>query len=118
MAKLDARRIGAFLTDPGPCRVVLLHGNDPGLIRERAGMLVRTVTEGDPMRLVEVPREASRDAALLAAEAASLPLTGGRPLVRVREAGDGFTAAAKAALTGPGPGLVVLEAPEMPARSK
>ncbi|MBX6742606.1 MAG: DNA polymerase III subunit delta, partial [Acetobacteraceae bacterium] len=36
MAKLDARRIGAFLTDPGDCRVVLLHGDDPGLIQERA----------------------------------------------------------------------------------
>ena len=118
MAKLDARRVEAFLADPRECRVVLLHGDDPGLIRERAEALVRTVAGGDPMRLVEVPREGWRDAGLLAGEAASVPLTGGRPLVRVRDAGDGFAAAAKAALAGPGPGLVVLEAPEAQARSK
>ncbi len=115
MAKLDARRVGAFLADPGGCRVVLLHGDDPGLIRERAEALVRRVTEGDALRLVELGREALRSPGQLAAEAASLPLTGGRCLVRVREIGDGAApvAAAKAALAGPGPGLVVLEAPEL-----
>jgi DNA polymerase-3 subunit delta len=98
--------------------VVLLHGDDPGLIRERAERLVRAVAGGDAMRLVEVPRDGWRDPGLLAAEAASVPLTGGRPLVRVRDAGDGFAPAAKAALAGPGPGVVVLEAPEAQARSK
>jgi DNA polymerase III subunit delta len=118
VAKVDARRVEALLSDPRDCRVVLLHGDDPGLIRERAESLARTVTGGDPMRLVEVPRDGWRDPGLLAAEAASVPLTGGRPLVRVRDAGDGFAAAAKAALAGPGPGVVVLEAPEAAARSK
>ncbi len=119
MAKLDARRVEAFLADPGrDCRVVLLHGDDPGLIRERAEKLARSVAGGDPLRLVEVPRDGWRDPGLLAAEAASVPLTGGRPLVRVRDAGDGFAAAAKTALAGPGPGLVVLEAPDAQARSK
>jgi DNA polymerase III subunit delta len=118
VAKLDARRVEAFLSDPRDCRVVLLHGDDPGLIRERAERLVRAVAGGDAMRLVEVPRDGWRDPGLLAAEAASVPLTGGRPLVRVRDAGDGFAPAAKAALAGPGPGVVVLEAPEAQARSK
>jgi DNA polymerase-3 subunit delta len=77
--------------------------------------LVRTVAQGDALRLVEVPREALRASATLANEAASSPLTGGRCLVRVRDAGDGKQAAdaAKAALAGPGPGLVVIEAPEL-----
>ncbi|MBX6742102.1 MAG: DNA polymerase III subunit delta, partial [Acetobacteraceae bacterium] len=113
-----ARRIGAFLTDPGDCRVVLLHGDDPGLIQERAEVLAQAVTGGDPLRLVEVPKDAWRDPGRLAGEAASPPLTGGRCLVRVRDAGDGFAPAAKMALAGPGPGVVVLEAPELPARSK
>jgi DNA polymerase-3 subunit delta len=115
MAKLDARRVGAFLADPGGCRVALLHGDDPGLIRERAEALVRSVTAGDALRLVEVGRDGLRSPGLLAAEAASPPLTGGRCLVRVREVGDGVApaAAAKAALAGPGPGLVVMEAPEL-----
>ncbi|MBX6746663.1 MAG: DNA polymerase III subunit delta, partial [Acetobacteraceae bacterium] len=93
-------------------------GDDPGLIQERAEALARAVTEGDPLRLVEVPKDAWRDPGRLAGEAASPPLTGGRCLVRVRDAGDGFAPAAKMALAGSGPGVVVLEAPELPARSK
>ncbi|MBL6457547.1 DNA polymerase III subunit delta [Belnapia sp. T6] len=115
MAKLEPRRIGAFLADPGECRLVLLHGDDPGLIRERAEALVRSVAAGDALRLVELGRDALRNAGTLAAEAASSPLTGGRCLVRVRDIGDGAAplAAAKAALAGPGPGVVVMEAPEL-----
>ncbi|MDO9712167.1 DNA polymerase III subunit delta [Paracraurococcus lichenis] len=115
MAKLDARRVGAFLADPGACRVVLLHGDDPGLIRERCEALIRTVTEGDALRLVELGKDALRSPNTLANEAASSPLTGGRVLVRLRDASDGkqVTDAARAALAGPGPGLVVIEAPEL-----
>ena len=115
MAKLDARRLGAFLADPGSCRVVLLHGDDPGLIRERAEALVRSVTAGDALCLVEIGRDGLRSPSLLASEAASPPLTGGRCLVRVRDVGDGVAPAnsAKAALAGPGPGVVVMEAPEL-----
>src|SRR3954454_10182710 len=115
MAKLDARRIGAFLADPGGWRVALLHGDDPGLIRERCEALIRTVTEGDALRLAEIGKETLRAPAVLANEAASSPLTGGRVLVRLRDAGDGkqVAEAAKAALAGPGPGLVVIEAPEL-----
>lgn len=118
MAKLDARRVGAFLDDPGRCRVVLLHGDDPGLIRERGDRLVAVVSGGDRLRVIEVAKEAARDTGLLAAEAATLALIGGRQVVRVRDAGDGFTPAAKLAIAGPGPGLVVLEGGELPGRSK
>ena len=112
MAKLDARRITGFLADPpAATRVVLIYGDDLGLVRERADQLIRSVVGDDPFGLVEVPREAAtRDAGLLAGEAAQPALTGGRRLVRVRDATDGLANAAKAALTGPGPGLVVLEA--------
>jgi DNA polymerase-3 subunit delta len=47
-----------------------------------------------------------------------MALLGGRRVLRVRDAGDGFAAAAKNALEGPGPGLVIMEGGEMPARSK
>jgi DNA polymerase-3 subunit delta len=115
MPKIDPRRVPVFLADPGTCRVVLLHGDDPGLIRERAETLVRSVTQGDALRLVEIGKDALRAPATLANEAASSPLTGGRCLVRVRDASDGkqMTDAAKAALAGPGPGVVVIEAPEL-----
>ena len=115
--KLDIRRVAPFLRDPGACRVVLLHGEDVGLIRERAQGLIRLVAGAldDPFRVIDLPREAI---GTLADEAASLPLTGGRRAVRVREATDAATEAVKAVLAGPGPALVVLEAPGLPSRSR
>lgn len=118
MAKVDARRLTAFLADPGACRVVLLHGEDGGLVRERADALARLVSCGDDLCVIDIPREGARDAGLLAAEAATRGLLGGRRVVRVRDATDGFSAGAKAALEGPGPGIVILEGGELAARSK
>src|SRR4051794_13969670 len=115
MPKLDARRGGALLADPRARRGALLPGGDPGLIRERCEALIRAVTGGDGMRLVEAGKDMLRAPNALANEAASSPLTGGRVLVRLRDAGDGkqVVDAAKAALAGPGPGLVAIEAPEL-----
>jgi DNA polymerase-3 subunit delta len=120
VAKLEPRKVPAFLADPGACRVALLHGDDPGLARERAEALLRAVAGGDdPFRVVEVPRDAAaKNPGLLAAEAATPALTGGRRLVRVRDATDGLAAAAKEALAGRGPGLVLLEGGELQARGK
>src|ERR1700677_2113417 len=52
--KLAPARVDAFLRDPGPCRVVLLYGDDAGMIRERAVTLVRTVAGSldDPFLVV------------------------------------------------------------------
>ncbi len=115
--KLDARQIPAFLRDPGPCLVVLLHGDDPGLVHERAQGLVRAVAGSvdDPFLVTELGRG---EAALLADAAAQLPLTGGRPVVRVREAADAVAEAVREALARRGPALVVLEAGALAASSK
>ncbi|MGH7154423.1 MAG: DNA polymerase III subunit delta [Acetobacteraceae bacterium] len=115
--KLDARRVAAFLRDPGKCRVVLLYGDDAGLMRERAEALVRAVagTLDDPFRVAELGRE---DIARLPDEAASLSLMGGRRVVRMRDAGDGATTAVQAVLNGPGEALVVLEAAALAPRSR
>lgn len=111
MAKLDARRIQPFLADPGATRLVLIFGEDSGLVRERADALARAVAGDDPFRLVDIQREvAAKDTTILAAEAATPALTGGRRLVRVRGATDGLANAAKAVLAGDGPGVVLLEA--------
>jgi DNA polymerase-3 subunit delta len=67
---------------------------------------------------VEAGREAIRDGGLLAGEAASMPLTGGRVAVRVRDAKDGWAEAARQALAGPGPGLVVMEGCGLAGKSK
>jgi DNA polymerase-3 subunit delta len=119
VAKIDARRLPAFLKDPGTARAVLLHGEDAGLVRERADALQQAVIGGnDPFRLAELPRDAAAKPGALAAEMSALALTGGRRLVRVRDAADGLAAAVKEALAVPGDTLLLLEAGELPARAK
>jgi DNA polymerase-3 subunit delta len=115
--KLDARRLPGFLRDPGAVRVVLIYGDDAGLVRDRAEALVRAVAGSldDPFLVAELSRESAGD---LAAEAASIPLTGGRRVVRLREATDAAAAAVKTVLDGTAPGLVVLESGSLPPRSK
>jgi DNA polymerase-3 subunit delta len=119
VAKLDARRLPGFLKDPGATRVVLLHGEDAGLVRERADALQQAVTGGDdPFRYAELPREAAGKPGALSAEMSALAMTGGRRMVRVRDATDAVAGGVKEALNAPGDTLLVLEAGEMPARAK
>ncbi len=119
--KLDARRLSAFLRDPGPTRLVLLHGEDEGLVRQRADALTITVagSKDDAFRVAWLGRE---DHARLAEEATAISMLGGRRVIRVREAGDGLAASvtALAATFGRsgGDSLVVLEAGALPSRSK
>ena len=115
--KIDARRVEAFLRDPGGCAVVLLYGDDTGLIRARARALVRAVAGAtdDPFRVVELERG---EAARLPEEASSLSLTGGRRVVWMREAGDTATDAVTEVLREARPALVVVEAPGLTARSR
>lgn len=121
MAKVDARRAAAVLADPGPLRAVLLYGDDAGLVRERAEALVRAVLGGrmdDPFRLAELTRDEAARPGALAGEAAALAMTGGRRVVRLREATDAHAAPLKDALAGRGEALLVLEAGELTTRSK
>jgi DNA polymerase III subunit delta len=115
--KVGPQRVAGFLRDPGDCRAVLLYGDDVGMIRHRAELLVRAVAGSldDPFLVAELARgEMQR----LAGEAASLPLIGGRRVVRVREAGETFTAVVDEFLKGKAPALVVLEAPGLATRSR
>ncbi len=115
--KLAATQVAGFLRDPGNCRVVLLFGEDAGTIRDRAEMLVRTIAGSldDPFLVAEISRD---EIASLPAEAASLPMTGGRRVVRVRDATDAATDAVRTILSGRAPALVVLEAPNLATRSR
>ncbi len=115
--KLEPRRIEAFLRDPGAARAVLLYGEDHGLVRERAAALVRSVAGSldDPFRVVELDRDTI---GALVGEMMSQSLTGGRRVVRVREAGESAAAPLQRALEGGGTALAVLEAGGLTARSK
>ncbi len=116
--KLDARRVGAFLRDPGPARIVLLHGEDEGLVRQRADALTVAVigARDDPFRVAWLARE---DHGRLLEEASAIAMLGGRRVVRVRDAVDGLAGAVEQAVASPGDSLLVLEASgALPARSK
>jgi len=115
--KLPPARVSAFLRDPGSLRVVLLFGEDVGMIRERAETLVRAVAGSldDPFLVAELTRDQIRD---LPNEAASMSLMGGRRVVRIREATDASADAVRTVLKGSAPALVVLEGGTLPSRSK
>ncbi|HET6185152.1 MAG TPA: DNA polymerase III subunit delta [Acetobacteraceae bacterium] len=116
--KIDARRLPSFLRDPGNARVVLLYGDDVGMIREHAAALTRAVAGApdDPFRVAELDRD---EAGNLLGEAGSLPLTGGRRVVRLREAADNDATreAVRAVLESAAPALVIIEAGSLNARS-
>ncbi len=115
--KVDARQVARVLSAPGALRAILLHGEDAGLIRERAAEAVRAAagTVDDPFRLATLGRDAHDR---LEEEVGALSLTGGRRVVWVREAGDALAAPLKRALGGSGDTLVVLEGPGLAGRSK
>lgn len=110
--KLPAARVEAFVVRPDPgCATVLLYGPDLGLVGERARRLGLGVVEdlADPFRVTELePERLRQEPQLLVEEAQALSLMGGRRLVRVRQAGDGVTAAAKLLLEVADPAAFVL----------
>jgi DNA polymerase III subunit delta len=121
--KFGEREFERFLRKPDPAvRAALLYGSDLGLIRERADALARGVVAdlSDPFRVVDLAAKTVRDdPARLADEAAALAFTGGRKLVRIRDAGDGLAEATRALFAQTGwEALVVVEAPELARRSK
>ena len=123
--KLTGRGIEDFLAAPGPLiRVVLVFGADAGLVSERAARLARTVVPDatDPFRICDLqPAQVEKEPALLADEAAAVPMMGGRRLVRLRGVGDAVTPAVVGWLSQLPPtadSLVVIEAGELDTRSK
>ncbi len=114
--KIDAGRIDGFLKAPA-VPIVLLFGPDAGLVAERGLALVRTV-EGamhDPFRFAELHHP---DAETLLAEATAASLTGGRRVVRVRDAHESLLKAMETLAKTPPDALVILEAGELTNKSK
>jgi DNA polymerase-3 subunit delta len=121
--KVAPARIAAFLVKPdATMRAALVYGPDAGLVRERADRIAATVCADlrDTFRVADVTAAALLgDPARLNDEAASLSLTGGRRVVRVRDAGDAAGALFERFLAAPPPGdsIVVVEGGELAARS-
>ncbi len=121
--KITAPNADAFVRRPdSAARAVLIHGPDAGLVRERAAALVGGAVDdpGDAFRVAELSSARIKDdPALLTDEAASLSLTGGRRVVRVRQATDALADLFEDFLASPaGDALIVVEAGELPARAR
>jgi len=120
--KVATRDQGRFLQSAGSTvAAVLFYGPDQGLVRERAIELVARVAgdAADPFRVAELSAAQMKDdPARLADEAAALSLSGGRRVLRLREAADGHADALADLLAGPPPAsFLVLEAGDLAPRS-
>jgi DNA polymerase-3 subunit delta len=116
--KIAGARIDSFLRRPDPAlSTVLLYGPDEGLVRERVQRMIRAVLPDpdDPFGLTELSVDAVRaDPALLVDEARALCLTGGRRVVRLRQATDQASAACRSLLAVPSlAALVLIDAGEL-----
>ncbi len=121
--KLSAARVDAFVRRPDPdARAFLVYGPDAGLVRERADALAGHFVPDlrDPFRVAELAAAQLRDdPARLADEAAALALTGGRRVVRVRDASDAHADVLKRFLAAPvGDAPIIAEAGELGPRSR
>jgi DNA polymerase-3 subunit delta len=114
--KLDAARTDAFLKSP-TAPVILIFGPDAGLVAERGLTLARAIPGAisDPFRFAELQNP---DGATLLSEATAASLTGGRRVIRVRDAHDTLAKAVETLLKSPPDALVILEAGELTAKSK
>lgn len=120
--KISPAQADRFVASPdAELRAVLLYGPDGGLVRERADRLARSVVDdlSDPFRVAELTAaNVADDPARLADEMAALSLTGGRRVVRLRDAGDGLADTLAALLDGAtGDALLVIDAGELGPRS-
>jgi DNA polymerase-3 subunit delta len=119
--KLQGQALGRYLRAPDPSVLAaLFYGPDAGLVKERAQALLAAAAgdPGDPFRTCELtPADLKGDPARLVDEAAALPFTGGRRVVRLRDATDSVAALLKDVLRGAGQGLVILEAGELGPRA-
>ena len=102
---------------PDGLAAALVFGPDQGVVRERANALARTAAPdlSDPFRVSELDEsKIVADPACLWDEAAAISMTGGRRVVRIRDAGNGISAAMSRFLEDPkGDALIVLEAGDL-----
>jgi DNA polymerase-3 subunit delta len=106
--KVDGRSVERVLSAPDPkVRVLLIYGEDEGLVSERADRFMHAVAGDDPLARVRVEIETlSDDPGRLADEANAVPMFGGRRVIALRVAGNRRVEASIAA---------VLEAPPVDA---
>ncbi len=120
--KVQAGRADTFAKNPDDTiNAVLVYGPDVGLIGERVNALMQSVLKGDddPFRVTELDSDTLKsDPARLADEAAAMALTGGRRVVRIRDASDGISKTVEGFLDDPkGDSLLVFSGGDLGPRS-
>lgn len=120
--KISAAKAGGFVcAPPDDVPAILIYGPDLGLVRERAETATKAVsgTLSDPFGVVELtPATLRNDPARLTDEACALSMTGGRRVVRLRDAADVVTGAVKDAIGASVSALIIVEAGDLSPRSK
>lgn len=122
--KIAPRQLGAFLAKPDPAvRVALVYGPDGGQVRETAKALLLQVVDDpkDPFRIAELTAaDLKADPARLSDEVGALSFTGGRRVVRLRDAGNWAADAVNAVLDDVREidSLVLVEAGELAPRDR
>jgi DNA polymerase-3 subunit delta len=105
LVALKSSEVESFIARPDPARaVVLVFGPDAGLVSERADAIVRASVDdmADPFALVRLDGDAlASDPARLIDEATTVPLFGGRRVIRVRAGGRNFVPAVEVLLAAP-----------------
>jgi len=120
--KIHTDRADSFAAAPDTnIQAVLVYGPDIGLVHERAKTLMNSVLDGssDPFRLTDLHVSTIKaDPTLLADEAASMALTGGRRVVKVSDATDAIAKTVEKFLnTAVGDTLLVFTSGELGPRS-
>jgi DNA polymerase-3 subunit delta len=121
--KIQAGEVEGFLRQPPAGAVaILVYGPDSGLVKERMDRLAQGVVGDlqDPFRIVDLDGAGlKKDPARLADEVGALSFTGGRRVVRVRQAADTLAGLFEDFLerTPPGGALVLVEGGDLAARS-
>ena len=121
--KVAAAKVAQFISSPPEAvRAILLYGPDSGLIRERGEQLTSAIVKDpkDPFRIAEFSASELRDdPARLSDEAAAIPFTGGRRVVRIRDTTDAVAKSIVSFCKEPfGDALVIIEAGTLTPRSK
>lgn len=114
MSALKAHEVARFLVRPDISEgIFLAYGPDAGLVRETAQRLVRQLSGDDPGSANVVTLDASdidADPSLLAVEARTTSLFGGKRIIRVRGASKSLTMTLTELRDDPGGAAIVLEA--------
>ncbi len=120
--KLPFKQIEPFVKNPdAKARVILIYGPESGLMKERSGIIGKTVVAdlNDPFNAVTLSADKLiDDPARLMDEAMAMSMLGGARLIKIEDAGDTLSPLIKDYLQNPSAqNLVIIEAGELGTKS-